>query len=94
MNKDKAFQLYETWTEQTALHRRMGQTILELLAHPDSNVQQIQQVQNSYRGLTRTIIMVKPKLADALLKAGHIKLSDLVMRYQLFPKPPTTKDSK
>jgi hypothetical protein len=32
--------------------------------------------------------MVKPKLADALLKEGHVKLADLVMRHQLFPKPP------
>jgi hypothetical protein len=93
MNKDKAFQLYETWTEQTVLHRRMGQTILELIAHPDSTLDQLSKTQHSYRGLTRTIIMVKPKLADALLKESHVKLADLVMRYQLFPKPPE-KESK
>jgi hypothetical protein len=93
MNKDKAFQLYETWTEQTVLHRRMGQTILELIAHPDSTLDQLSKTQHSYRGLTRTIIMVKPKLADALLKEGHVKLADLVMRHQLFPKPPA-KESK
>jgi len=94
MNKDKAFQLYETWTEQTVLHRRMGQTILELIAHPDSTLDQLSKTQHSYRGLTRTIIMVKPKLSDALLKAGYANLADMVLRYQLFPKPPTTEESK
>jgi hypothetical protein len=93
MNKDKAFQLYETWTEQTVLHRRMGQTILELIAHPDSTLDQLKQTQNSYRGLTRTIMLVKPKLADALDKEGHAKLADMVMRYPIFPKPPA-KESK
>lgn len=65
-----ARKLIENYKQLVALHGRMGQTILQLIAHPDATDEHLKEICVKYRELTKSIQDSKPKIVEALYKKG------------------------
>lgn len=72
--------LYETWTRMVENRTRLGQTVLELLQHPDATPEQILSASERYRRVSLSMREVRPKVAAELLKKGYPMLAGQVQR--------------
>lgn len=79
-----ARKLVENYNSLIALHGRMGQTILQLIAHPDSTDEQIKEMCVKYREITKSIQDSKPKIVEALYKKGFTLSANQIQGVKLW----------
>lgn len=66
----KLWALYKSWDALVKHKEKMGQTILELVAHPEATPQDIERVVPQYRDIVGKLRAHKPVILKALDKGG------------------------
>lgn len=77
--------LAESYTRLVALHGQMGQTILQLISHPDATDQQIKEACDKYKEITQSLSQHKPKIVEALYKKGYTREATQIQGARLWP---------
>jgi uncharacterized protein (DUF2236 family) len=83
--------LYESYMALASLHRKTGQTVLEMLSHPDCTVAQMQDCHRVLSNVTkylldnkqRTMLAIEKTSTDSSMK--HMMLTK-IQNHRLFPK--------
>ena len=89
--RPKAKELYESYMALVSLHRKTGQTVLEMISHPDCTVAQMQECQRVFSHVTkylrdnkqRVMLAIDKTAADSAMK--HTMLAK-IQNHRLFPK--------
>ena len=89
--RTSAKDLYEYYMALAKLHRKTGQTVLEMLGHPDCSDAQLRDCHRIFANITRYLMDNKQRTMDAIEKApGDWQLKrhmvDKIMSTRLFPK--------
>lgn len=78
--------LLTLWRKVRDNHANMGQTILELVSHPDVTPDMLAEPIASYRKVTASVQEVRRQVAKALDKKGHSMGANSVRAHKFFPK--------
>jgi hypothetical protein len=89
--RPKAKDLYESYMALASLHRKTGQTVLEMLSHPDCTVAQMQDCHRVLSNVTkylldnkqRTLLAIEKTSADSAMKQMMLTK---IQNHRLFPK--------
>jgi len=78
MTPTSPHKLHAVWTQMLANRARLGQTVLEMLQHPDATQEQVLSAADRYRRVSASLREVQPKVVAALLKKGYPMLAGQV----------------
>jgi hypothetical protein len=89
--RPRAKDLYESYMALASLHRKTGQTVLEMLSHPDCTVAQMQDCHRVLSNVTKYLLDNKQRIMLAIEKTSTDSAMKQMMltkiqNHRLFPK--------
>lgn len=76
MNDAKLWELYKSWDALVKHKEKMGNTILQLIAHPDSTPEHLAETLPRYKELVGKLREHKPTILNALNKGTTWQVSN------------------
>ena len=76
MNETKLFELFKSWQALVEHKDKMGRTILELIAHPDSTPDHLTEALPRYKQIVGQLKEHKPVILNALNKGASWRVSE------------------
>jgi hypothetical protein len=88
--RPKAKDLYESYMALASLHRKTGQTVLEMLSHPDCTMAQMQDCHRVLSHVTKYLLDNKQRIMLAIEKTADLSMKQMMLHkiqnHRLFPK--------